>query len=95
MSHFLWLAGAAAIAVPVAVAAQPAADTKAAPPEADAPPVAAPPGRTRDAEAAVPAGAEIVVTGFRRNREDVLAGTSVVSGAELTRELRPTIGETL
>jgi iron complex outermembrane receptor protein len=95
LSHFLWLAGAAAIAVPVAVAAQPAADTKAAPPEADAPPVAAPPGRTRDAEAAVPAGAEIVVTGFRRNREDVLAGTSVVSGAELTRELRPTIGETL
>jgi iron complex outermembrane receptor protein len=38
---------------------------------------------------------EIVVTGFRREREDVLSGTSVVTGAELTRDLRPTIGETL
>ena len=38
---------------------------------------------------------EIIVTGFSREREDVLSGTSVVSGAELARELRPTIGETL
>ncbi|QAY79628.1 TonB-dependent receptor [Sphingosinicella sp. BN140058] len=38
---------------------------------------------------------QIVVTGFRRNREDVLSGTSVVSGVELIRDLRPTIGETL
>jgi iron complex outermembrane receptor protein len=38
---------------------------------------------------------EIVVTGFKRNREDILSGTSVVSGGELVRELRPTIGETL
>ena len=37
----------------------------------------------------------IVVTGFRRNRGDVLSGTSVVSGAELLREVRPSIGETL
>ena len=37
----------------------------------------------------------IVVTGFSRNRADVLTGVSVVSGEELTRELRPTIGETL
>ena len=37
----------------------------------------------------------IVVTGFTRRREDVLSGTSVVTGAELTRELRTTIGETL
>lgn len=37
----------------------------------------------------------IVVTGFRRNREDVLSGTSVLSGVELNRDLRPTIGETL
>ncbi|HEV2078784.1 MAG TPA: TonB-dependent receptor [Allosphingosinicella sp.] len=42
-----------------------------------------------------PDGAEIVITGFRRNRSDILSGTSVVTGAELTRELRPTIGETL
>lgn len=40
-------------------------------------------------------GEEIVVTGFRRNREDVLSGTSVVTGEELTRDLRPTIGDTL
>jgi iron complex outermembrane receptor protein len=40
-------------------------------------------------------GAEIVVTGMRRNREDVLSGTSVVSGVELSREMRPTLGETL
>jgi iron complex outermembrane receptor protein len=38
---------------------------------------------------------EIVITGFRRNREDVLSGTSVLTAEELTRELRPTIGETL
>lgn len=38
---------------------------------------------------------EIVITGFARRREDVLSGTSIVSGAELTRELRTTIGETL
>jgi iron complex outermembrane receptor protein len=38
---------------------------------------------------------EIVVTGFRRNREDVLSGTSVVAGEELDRDLRPTIGDTL
>lgn len=38
---------------------------------------------------------DIIITGFSRNRDDVLAGTSVVSGAELARDLRPTIGETL
>ncbi|GAA4012814.1 TonB-dependent receptor [Sphingomonas swuensis] len=37
----------------------------------------------------------IVVTGIRRNREDVLGGVSVLSSEELERELRPTIGETL
>ena len=38
---------------------------------------------------------DIIITGFRRNRQDVLAGTSVVSGEELSRDMRPTIGETL
>jgi iron complex outermembrane receptor protein len=39
---------------------------------------------------------EIVVTApFQRNRADVLSGTSVVAGTELTRSLQPTIGETL
>ena len=40
-------------------------------------------------------GQDIIITGFRRRRDDVLSGTSVVSGEELARELRPTIGETL
>ena len=41
-----------------------------------------------------PAG--IVVTApFQRNQEDILSGTSVLTGQELTRELRTTIGETL
>jgi len=38
---------------------------------------------------------EIVVTGFARNRADILSGISVVSGEELVRELRPNIGDTL
>jgi iron complex outermembrane receptor protein len=38
---------------------------------------------------------DIIVTGFKRSREEALAGTSVVSGAELVRDLRTTIGETL
>lgn len=38
---------------------------------------------------------EIVVTGFARNRADILSGVSVVSGEELARELRPNIGDTL
>jgi iron complex outermembrane receptor protein len=38
---------------------------------------------------------EIVVTGFARSRADILSGTSVLRGEELSRELRPTIGETL
>jgi iron complex outermembrane receptor protein len=68
----------------------------------EAPPPAAAPAATHD-PAAEPApqdfhdeqGASIIVTGIRRNREDVLSGTSVVTGLELTRDLRPTIGETL
>lgn len=40
--------------------------------------------------------AEIVVTApFERSRTDLLSGTSVMSGQTLTREMRPTIGETL
>lgn len=38
---------------------------------------------------------DIVVTGFQRSRGDLLSGTSVVTGDELTRDLRPSIGETL
>ena len=39
---------------------------------------------------------EVIVTApIRLSETDVLQGTSVLSGANLTRELRPTIGETL
>ncbi len=42
------------------------------------------------------AASEIVVTAiYARNRADLLAGTSVVSGDDLAREVKPTIGETL
>jgi len=37
----------------------------------------------------------IVTAPFRQSETDVLSGTSVVSGEELTRNLKPTIGETL
>jgi len=47
------------------------------------------------AESHAPEDNEIVVTGFPRSRGDILSGTSVVAGDELTRDLRPTIGETL
>jgi len=41
-------------------------------------------------------GKDIVVTGVvNRGERDVLSGTSVVSDQELTRDLKPTIGETL
>ena len=37
----------------------------------------------------------IVVTGVRRDADDVLGGVSVVEGAELANAIRPSIGETL
>ncbi|HEY0414478.1 MAG TPA: TonB-dependent receptor [Allosphingosinicella sp.] len=89
MLRSVLLAGAATALIPHAALAQtgqPADPTAPAPPAAPA----APQPDVQPAE-----GAEIIVTGFRQNREDVLAGTSVLSGTELTRELRPTIGETL
>ncbi|MEO6255910.1 MAG: TonB-dependent receptor [Sphingomicrobium sp.] len=39
--------------------------------------------------------AEIVVTGTRRNAGDVLGGVSVLDHADLTRDVRPSLGETL
>ena len=39
--------------------------------------------------------AEIVVTGVRRNASDVLGGISVLDQEDLTRQIRPSIGETL
>ncbi|RYY26033.1 MAG: TonB-dependent receptor [Sphingomonadales bacterium] len=41
-------------------------------------------------------GAEIIVTApYARNQVDVLSGTSVLSGDDLNRQLKPTIGDTL
>jgi iron complex outermembrane receptor protein len=43
-----------------------------------------------------PQGSDIIVTAaLPQSERDVLQGTSVISGEELTRNLRPTIGETL
>jgi iron complex outermembrane receptor protein len=38
---------------------------------------------------------DIVVTGIRRKENDVLGGVSVLDAADLTRQVRPSIGETL
>ena len=38
---------------------------------------------------------QVVVTGVRRSERDVLGGVSVLDKAELAREVRPSIGETL
>src|SRR6476619_4738985 len=98
MSRSALLAGVAATLLPLgpvdAASAQnpPAAPTPArdtAQPPAG--PAASEQPAPQPADAGPEAGQPIVVTGFRRNREDVLAGTSVVRGVELTRDLRPTI----
>jgi iron complex outermembrane recepter protein len=78
------LAGTAAALLPQASFAQPAEE--AAQPAAQS-------GRAADYHE--PESQEIVVTGYARNRADILSGTSVVSGEELAREQRTTIGETL
>ncbi len=57
---------------------------------APAPAPAAPPATP------APVQRDIIVTApVSRSEADVLQGTSVLTGAELTRQLRPTIGETL
>jgi iron complex outermembrane receptor protein len=53
------------------------------------------PGNAAEAHATPKEDQEIVVTGVRRNENDVLGGVSVLDEAELTREVRPSIGETL
>ncbi|GGB25034.1 TonB-dependent receptor [Sphingomonas metalli] len=60
-------------------------------------PAAAPAPVPNDAAVAASRQApEIVITGIlNQTEQDVLQGTSVLSGSELTRDLRPTIGETL
>ena len=99
MLRDLLLAGAAmaAVSLPAAVSAQ---DSSA---PADQPATSAgAAGASGSPAEAVPAPAakpndtgEIVVTAMRKNREDILSGTSVLSGVALERDMRPTIGETL
>jgi iron complex outermembrane receptor protein len=89
------LAGAATALFPSAAFAQDTTDQ----PTTEAVPADPAPADAPAADAATGPHADhnqdIIITGFRRNRQDVLAGTSVVSGEELSREMRPTIGETL
>jgi iron complex outermembrane receptor protein len=88
------LAGAVTALLPNAAFAQDVADE--APPaetSADPAPAAEAPAAADDPHA--DRSQDIIITGSRRNGEDVLSGASVVSGAELVRDLRPTIGETL
>ena len=69
---------------------QPAPDLAAPPPSATA--AATVGARQRDPHRSD----DVIVTApIRQSESDVLQGTSVLSGRELTRELRPTIGETL
>jgi iron complex outermembrane receptor protein len=58
-------------------------------------PSAAPPTPLQARAYHAPEQPEIVVTGFSRNRADLLSGTSVLSGDDLTRDVRTTIGESL
>jgi iron complex outermembrane receptor protein len=88
------LAGVATVLLPAAAAAQDATDQSTAQ-IAPADPDAADAPATQAEEPHADHTQDIIITGFSRKREDVLAGTSVVSGAELAREMRPTIGETL
>jgi iron complex outermembrane receptor protein len=60
--------------------------------DAQDPPLVTPPP---PADFHAPEEQNIVVTGFARNRADILGGNSVLSGDELTRDVRTTLGETL
>ena len=90
--HLLAGAAAAALLMPVAVSAQdaPVPETSQAETPSSEAPATASPDQSDELE-----GGEIVVTGMRRSADDMLSGTSVVSGIELARDVRPTIGETL
>ncbi|WP_416194298.1 TonB-dependent receptor [Sphingomonas mollis] len=81
----LLLAGTALLAIHTPASAEgPAVDASVTPTATAAEPVQA------------ERGGEIVVTApFQQSEADVLSGTSIMTGEELQRALRPTIGETL
>jgi iron complex outermembrane recepter protein len=93
MLRSVLLAGVATALLPSFASAQEAPATAPADEAAVAPSAAEAEARVEDPHA--DHTQDIIITGFRRNRDDSLSGTSVVSGAELARELRSTIGETL
>ena len=84
----LLLAGAACFASSALAQSAPAPETEAG--QGSAATVPAPPDDFHAAEEQ-----SVIVTGFARSRGDILGGNSVISGDRLTRDLRPTIGETL
>jgi iron complex outermembrane receptor protein len=94
MIRSVLLTGAALALLPGAAIAQTSDSGGAAPSEEPAAPAEASAAPEADGPHA-DHNEDIVITGQRSNREDVLSGTSTVSGAELVREMRPTIGETL
>ncbi len=101
MRHlFLLRAATLALAIPAAAhAAGPDSNNPPAPPATSVAPATPAPANDDGPDGQSTAGNkgnEIVVTGILPTSErDVLAGTSVVSGEVLTRDLRPSIGETL
>lgn len=99
MFRHILLASGASLLVPTIAFAQATPGPQSPLPDAlsndDAQGGAARQGAHRAQDLHAPEQQEIVVTGFQRNRNDLLSGTSIVSGEELTRDLRPTIGETL
>lgn len=99
MLRSIFLAGASTALLPTvgfAQTAEPAPHATRDASEADAAPQTSPARAENEAtEPHADHTQDIVVTGFHRNRSDVLSGMSVVSGVELVRDLRPTIGETL
>jgi iron complex outermembrane receptor protein len=101
LRHLL-LAGAATCFAPAIALAQTAdapapapADTADAGTGAAATTPAASTNDTQTGDFHQPESQEIIVTGFSRNRNDILSGTSVMSGETLSRDVRPSIGETL
>ena len=93
----LLLASSAFVAAP-ALAQQPTDGEEvdaAAPADDQAAPAPAEPSQHVDPHTHHHGGEEIVVTGHLVRELDLLAGKSVMSGAELQRELRPQLGDTL
>ena len=88
-----YLAGVAALSLIAGQAhAQSASGGDTGSPQEAAPTAATAPTSSR----AAPPQADIIVTGvLPQSERDVLQGTSVLTGEALTRNLRPTIGETL